>query len=282
MGGSMDATRDRGTRRPATLLHVAMRQVVRDALADIRVAFALRHCDRVGVHARLRGRPFVQNLGRIAIGEGFRLESSPVVSHLVTGRQGEITIGDAVTIGHGAAITSYARIEIHERVSIGAFGLVMDTDFHEAGDRTAGSDPKPITIHSGARIGNHVTILRGATIGEGAVVMDGSVVSGDVAANSCVAGVPARAASSFGAEAEPGDASTAHRVRRVVMRTFGLSAPPADLARPDGVEGWDSLGMLNLLLSLEAEFQVVIEPEDLLPVRRLGDLFSVVERARPR
>jgi acyl carrier protein len=68
----------------------------------------------------------------------------------------------------------------------------------------------------------------------------------------------------------------------VVARSFGLSAPPAESTRPDMIDGWDSLGTLNLLLSLEDEFDIRLEPEQFLAVKRVGDLLSIVENARPR
>ena len=45
----------------------------------------LRHCTRVGKRARTRGMPFIENLGRIEIGDDFNFVSLFVRSHLVTG-----------------------------------------------------------------------------------------------------------------------------------------------------------------------------------------------------
>ncbi len=259
-----------------------LRKRMHDRIVNARVALTLRRCDAVGRDVHLHGSPVVENLGRLTIGNGFQLASVPVVSHLVTGPAGEIAIGDCVTIGHGAGITSHLRISIGDHVRIGAFALIMDTDFHEAGDRGSASEPKAITIGAGARIGDRVTILRGATIGAGAVVLAGSVVSGDVPAGARVSGVPARGISDSRESSRWPDAPTMSRVRQVIQRTFGLSAPPADAAAPEAVEGWDSLGTLNLLLSLEDEFCIALEPEDLLLVRTVGDLLPIVEHARRR
>src|SRR5688572_20915747 len=44
----------------------------------------LRHCTRVGKRARTRGMPFIENLGRIEIGDDFNFVSLFVRSHLVT------------------------------------------------------------------------------------------------------------------------------------------------------------------------------------------------------
>jgi acetyltransferase-like isoleucine patch superfamily enzyme/acyl carrier protein len=240
----------------------------------------LRRCDHVGRNPKLIGTPAVENLGAIAIGDDFQLASEPVPSHLVTGPSGTIDIGHGVAIAHGAAIASHARISIGDGASIGAFALIMDTDFHEVGDRSVAPESKPIVIGARARIGGRVTILRGAVIGAGAIVMSGSVVSGEVPAGARVAGVPARSITS-GAGART-DGTIVERVSSVVARTFGLAEPPGESTRPDMIEGWDSLGTLNLLLSLEDEFDVRLEPEHFLSVKRVSDLLVIVEKARPR
>jgi len=254
---------------------------LRAALSRAGSALALRRCDRVGRGARLAGRPYVENLGRIVIGDGLRLGSRPVASHLVTGPRGALEIGDGVTVGYGAAIAAHAHVRIEDGVWIGPFAMIMDTDFHEVGDRSAAPVSRPICIGRDARIGARVTILRGATIGEGAEVAAGSVVAGEVPAGARVAGVPARAAGATPAS-DPTltGTRTMPRVRRVVMRTFGLAAEPSDASGPDDIAAWDSLGTLNLLLSLEDAFCVTLRPEDLLAARRVGDLLAVVEGAR--
>jgi acetyltransferase-like isoleucine patch superfamily enzyme len=52
---------------------------------------------------------------------------------------------------------------------------------------------RPIVIRRNAWIGANATVMPGITIGENAVVAAGAVVTKDVAANTIVAGVPARA-----------------------------------------------------------------------------------------
>ena len=53
------------------------------------------------------------------------------------------------------------------------------------------------------------------------------------------------------------------RVRLIISRIF--SVPLADI-RPDSgyasLPGWDSLGQLNVILSLEEQFGISIPPED--------------------
>jgi acetyltransferase-like isoleucine patch superfamily enzyme/acyl carrier protein len=261
---------------PASVAGERHRGSLRALIASTGSALALRHCDSVGRGARLSGWPVIQNLGSITIGDDLSLHSRPVVSHLVTGPGGVIEIGHGVSIGHGAGIAAHAAVRIAHGVRIGSFVLIMDTDFHEVGDRDAAPESRPITIGAGARIGSRVTILRGATIGAGAEVLPGSVVAGEVPAGTRVSGVPARPVGAKGDGARSAEAPSMSRIKEVITRTFGLPSPPADSDPPDAVAGWDSLGTLNLLLSLEEEFEVQLEPRDLLAVRCVGDLLTVV------
>jgi maltose O-acetyltransferase len=88
--------------------------------------------------------------------------------------QAKVTIGDEVTIGHGATIiTSHHRLGPSRRRA----GAVVDD---------------PVVIKDGAWLGANVTVMPGVTIGRGAVVGAGAVVTHDVDDDTCVIGVPAR------------------------------------------------------------------------------------------
>ena len=101
------------------------------ALRERSAPLLLRGVDWLGHGARVDGVPFVESFGAITIGDDFRLSSTPDQSHLVTGRDGVITIGDHVSIGPGAAIAAELRVTIGSGVQIGPYALIMDTDFHD-------------------------------------------------------------------------------------------------------------------------------------------------------
>jgi dTDP-4-amino-4,6-dideoxygalactose transaminase/acetyltransferase-like isoleucine patch superfamily enzyme len=67
----------------------------------------------------------------------------------------------------------------------------------------------PTLVKKGASIGTSTTVLCGVTIGENAIVGAGSVVTKDVAANTVVAGVPARFIRNIEKAQVPGQASQA-------------------------------------------------------------------------
>ena len=246
-------------------------------VASRRAAGWLRQCTSVGPEPELRGRPEVRNAGKMRIGARFRLSSQPVASHVVTGPEGDLVIGDSVVIGHGAAIACLLKMRIGEGTHIGPFVSLSDSDFHVVGDRNAVPDPRPVEIGSRVQIGARVTILPGSRIGDGAVVMAGSTVAGVIAAGAVVAGVPARvgavnAAAGTGAAA----GSWADAVRELVQRTLGLAVLPELEQGPAELPDWDSLGALRLLLALEEELGVRLSEKEMVGARRVADLVAFV------
>jgi acetyltransferase-like isoleucine patch superfamily enzyme len=85
---------------------------------------------------------------------------------------GGISIGDGSLIGHGSTLTTLDH--------------AIDPD------RRADMVPGPVVIGRKVWLGAGVTVVPGVTIGDGAIVGAGAVVTRDVAANSIVAGVPAK------------------------------------------------------------------------------------------
>lgn len=236
----------------------------------------LRGATRVGRDARVRGLAHVENLGELVVGDGLRLAALPVRSHLVVAPGARLTLGHDVHVGHGVAIACHAAVTVGDGARLGPYVMVMDTDFHEAGDHASAGQARPVRIGAGARLGARVTVLRGSSVGDGARVLPGSVVSGDVPAGAVVGGVPARVLAGGGAPADRDVASAAE----VLARTFGLASPPPPHAQPAQVPGWDSLGALKLLLALEEAFDVTLVEDELARVRCVGDLDALVARAR--
>lgn len=68
------------------------------------------------------------------------------------------------------------------------------------------------------------------------------------------------------------------RVLQVMADAFELepSQIPDD-ASPDTVEEWDSLGHMNLMLALEAEFSVEIPTETMLELLSLDDIVDFLQ-----
>ena len=93
---------------------------------------------------------------------------------------GGITIGDGTLIGHGCTLTTL--------------------NHHIDPARRADMLPAPIVIGRDVWLGASVTVVPGVTIGDGAIVGAGAVVTSDVAADTIVAGVPAKLVRATGFE----------------------------------------------------------------------------------
>ncbi len=216
------------------------------------------------------GDPRVDNQGQLHIGDEAVIVSRPGITHLATGPGATMRVGRRVRIGQGAALAALGRVEIGDGAVLGSFVMVMDSDFHVAGDGEAFAQPQPVRIGGGARIGHRAVILPGASIGAGAIVEAGSVVAGAVPDGGHVAGNPAMpVTASAGADAT-------RPVAEIVADVFGLATPPDPTVGPDDVEGWDSLGALRVLIALEAAYGVVLDDRLIAAARSVGDLERVV------
>jgi acyl carrier protein len=60
------------------------------------------------------------------------------------------------------------------------------------------------------------------------------------------------------------------RVKDIFRSTFGIDdGDLSDLSSPQTVEGWDSIGHIQLVMTLEAEFEIQFDPNE------IGELVSV-------
>src|SRR3989475_5896331 len=106
----------------------------------------------------------------------------------------DVYIDSAVVVGDDCKIqnfaTLYRGVTIGNRVFVGPHACFTNDVY----PRAVSPDWKivPTKVEDGASIGANATILCGNTIGRYAMVAAGAVVTKDVAAQSIVAGVPAR------------------------------------------------------------------------------------------
>jgi len=154
--------------------------------------FRLRRVDTVGPHARTLGRPRIDNLGRLTIGAHVLLRSVNVPVELCTGPGGTLEIGDGVRLNYGTSIAAERSVTLGNRVRVGPYVMIVDTDFHDSHARAVRPPALPVVIEDDVWIGAKASVLKGVRIGRGAIVGVGAVVTRDVAPFSVVAGVPAR------------------------------------------------------------------------------------------
>ena len=156
---------------------------------------------------RIFGMPIIQrHLGsQILLGDGLELRSwkrsNPLVpNHAVVfaTRTAEAVICVGNHCGFtGATLVAAKRIEIGDRVLLGANVTITDTDFHplDAHERVANpaaGKNQPVKIEDDVFVGMNTVILKGVIIGRGAVIGANSVVTANVPAEVVAAGNPAR------------------------------------------------------------------------------------------
>lgn len=108
-----------------------------------------------------------------------------------------IKIGKGVFINHACTFLDMGGITLEDNVLIGPkVNLITENHPMEPQNRRS-LVCRPVVIKRNAWVGAAATILPGVTVGENAIVAAGAVVTKDVAANTIVAGVPAKAVKSI-------------------------------------------------------------------------------------
>ena len=68
------------------------------------------------------------------------------------------------------------------------------------------------------------------------------------------------------------------RVKQVAADVFGTSADLITAeSSPQTIDTWDSVQHLNLILALEQELNVRIDPEEIERMRTIGDVIELVK-----
>ena len=130
--------------------------------------------------------------GRVSLGRWSWLgQGTKVRCH-----EGTISIGAKSVLGQECTISAYQHVSIGRECLIADRAMMIDFD-HAASDverpvREQGVYKRDVRIGDNVWIGYGAVILCGVTIGDNAIVGASAVVTRDVAANTVVAGVPAR------------------------------------------------------------------------------------------
>ena len=154
----------------------------------------------------VKGKVRIVNKGEISFGENVKILGGEKYNPIGFG--GTVNIvsekGSKISVGKNSGMsncTLYARakIEIGERVLLGAGTKIYDTDFHslDASYRNTDKDKKnaiskPVVIGNDVFIGAGTIVLKGVTIGDGAIIGAGSVVTKNVENGEIWAGNPAK------------------------------------------------------------------------------------------
>jgi acetyltransferase-like isoleucine patch superfamily enzyme len=134
--------------------------------------------------------PIIHSDGEVRLGRvALRGLAAPVELGAEPG--GRLEIGDNVFVNQGATIVAAVEITIGPDCRIGDHVAIYDTDHHPVDQKTP-VRRAPVRIGRNVWIARGAVVLPGVTIGDHAVVAAGSIVTGDVAPRTLVAGNPAR------------------------------------------------------------------------------------------
>lgn len=165
-----------------------------NAAAVMRARYYLRSAASLGPRVRLWGVPFVNNQGRLLIGDRVRLASGVSTLELNVGPNGTLEIGDRVLINHGCSIGATKLVRIGSNCNIGSQVILIDNAFHELDPERRNEQPEPaaVVLEENVWLAARVIVLPGVTIGKNSVIGAGSVVTRDVPPDVLAGGVPAR------------------------------------------------------------------------------------------
>lgn len=163
------------------------------AKATLLAPVYLRGVDEVGPRVRtVGGPPRIVNFGFMSIGADTRIVSHVVQVELCTGEEGRLTIGNGTHINYGVSVGATRSVEIGNRVRLGPYTRIVDSDFHDVYNRALPAVPRPVVIEDDVWVGMNAVILPGVRIGKASIVGTGSVVTKDVPPYTVVGGIPAK------------------------------------------------------------------------------------------
>ena len=151
---------------------------------------------RIGARCWVQDVQLPANPWNIELDEGVMLDKGVVLlTSNERGAQPKIRLGRNVYINRYTMLDASEQIHIGDCTMIGPHCYLTDHDHGTEAGLLVGDQASvsaPLTIGSNVWIGAGVMLLKGVTVGDNAVIGAGSVVTRDVAANTRVAGVPAR------------------------------------------------------------------------------------------
>ena len=149
----------------------------------------------VGARARTVGKPLIDNRGTITAGDDLTVNCTVAPVQLVTEPGATLTIGHTVSLGFGVMIGVRESVTLGDRVRVGPYSVIIDTDIPLPGLDAArvASLVRVAPVHIGADVwlGGRVTVLAGSRIGNRSIIAAGSIVSGDIPAGVIAGGAPA-------------------------------------------------------------------------------------------
>ncbi len=168
-------------------------------------------CAHVGTGLRAERLPYMRGKGTLRLGDRVNLSGRSCFYFMdgVGEDAPEVSVGDGTFVGDACTFSAACRITVGKNCLIASMVRIHDNDGHpldaarrRCGERISPAECKEVVIGDNVWIGAGAVILKGATLSENAVIGTGAIVTGDVPANTVVAGNPARVLKTLGGEDE--------------------------------------------------------------------------------
>ncbi len=255
--------------------------------------FNLMRCNKIGKYPRTRRRPYIENAGRIIIGNDVNINSKNVQTDFVTGHNGLIEIGNDVSINFGVSLVAENWIKLGDRIRLGPYVMIQDTDRHIPGERHKWAEGEPVLIEDDVWLASRVIVLKGAHIGRGSVIAAGSVVTGFIPPYVVAAGMPAKVVRYLKA---PEDAinhkrelnSDLHGLNKAVYRRtvkiFRKHFPHINEKIAESVysftsiDEWDSTSHMIFIHALEEEFEITFQKADMTRLSNMEKISRLIQK----
>lgn len=182
-------------------IHVAARTIVIQGLRFLWFEPLFRsQCSSVGQGFEMEALPFVVGRGRIEVGDAVRLSGKSNFAfnnrHFL---RPEVLFGSGTFVGHACSFRAAQSIRIGSNCLLAGGVTIADYDGHplaaaprREGGTSPAEDVRPVILEDDVWVGNGAVILKGVTVRARSVIGARAVVTRDVAADSVVAGNPAR------------------------------------------------------------------------------------------
>ena len=67
------------------------------------------------------------------------------------------------------------------------------------------------------------------------------------------------------------------KILNIISNVFDIDSSSINMEMtPDDIESWDSLTQLFLINSIEEEFDIVLEIEEVFSIMKVGDIYDVI------
>ncbi len=146
----------------------------------------------VGPGVRTWGKPRVENFGALHIGAKTLIRSVNVPVELAVGDGATLRIGRNCSLNYGVSIGATGSITLGDRVRVGPYVMIVDTDFHDPLKRDVRPPPRPVVLEDDVWVGAKACIMPGVRVGRGSIIGTAAVVTRDVPPFTVVGGVPAK------------------------------------------------------------------------------------------